>query len=128
MRSWSRSLGPNRQLQRRLWLLIRNGMGRQKAALALGLNEWTGRAWFRQASGVIPAYVPTPRSIRCLSEEERIEIFGGIQRGDSIRGMARTLNRAPSSVLRELRRNGQLDRRRLPSGPMSRAGGTYRPT
>jgi transposase, IS30 family len=128
MRSWSRSLGPNRQLQRRFWLLIRSGMGRQKAALALGLNEWTGRAWFRQAGGVIPAYVPPPRSIRFLSEEERIEIFGGIQRGDSIRGMARTLNRAPSSVLRELRRNGQLYRRRLPSGLMLRSGGTYRPT
>lgn len=127
MRRWSRSLGPNRQLQRRFWVLIRNGMGRQKAALALGLNEWTGRAWFRQAGGVIPAYVPTPRSTRCLSEEERIEIFGGIQRGDSIRAMARTLSRAPSSVLRELRRNGQLYRRRLPSGPLSRSGGSYRP-
>src|SRR2546426_12034862 len=41
------------------------------------------------------------------------EIFGGLQRGDSMRGIARTIGRAPSTVSRELRRNGRPpDRRR----------------
>jgi IS30 family transposase len=81
-------------------------MERKKAAMALGLSDWTGKAWFRQAGGVIPAYVAAPEpSGRCLSQEERIEIFGGVQRGDSIRAIARALDRSPSTVFRELRRN-----------------------
>ncbi|HVH64496.1 MAG TPA: helix-turn-helix domain-containing protein [Candidatus Acidoferrum sp.] len=40
---------------------------------------------------------------RFLLEEELFEIFGGTQRGDSIRGIARTIHRAPSTILRELR-------------------------
>lgn len=101
------SLGPSREKRRQFWLLIRAGVERRKAALALGLSEWTGKIWFRQAGGVIPAYVTAPLSRRYLSEEERIEIFGGIQRGDSIRAIARAIGRAPSTVSRELRRNGR---------------------
>jgi len=120
------SLGEAREVRRQFWLLIRAGLERRKAALALGLSDWTGKAWFRQAGGVIPAYVTAPTSGRFLSEEERIEIFGGIQRGDSMRGMARAIGRAPSTVSRELRRNGrpQYGRRRAPA---SRASWAYRP-
>ena len=94
-----------REVRRRFWLLIRAGVERRKAALALGLSDWTGKEWFRQAGGVIPAYVRAPTSGRCLSLEEREEIFAGVERGDSIRGIARALGRAPSTVHRELRRN-----------------------
>jgi IS30 family transposase len=86
-------------------LLIRAGLERRKAAIAVGLSDWTGKQWFRQAGGVIPAYVTAPASGRFLSEEERIEIYGGIQRGASIRAIARWLGRSPSTVCRELRRN-----------------------
>ena len=103
-----------REVRRRFWLLIRAGVERRKAALALGLSDWTGKAWFRQAGGVIPAYVRAPTSGRCLSLDEREEIFAGVERGDSIRGIARALGRAPSTVHRELRRNmTQLYRGRL---------------
>jgi transposase, IS30 family len=107
-------LGLGKEVRRQFWLLIRAGLERRKAALALGLNEDTGKEWFRQAGGVIPAYVTAPVSGRCLSLEEREEIFAGVERGDSIRGMARALGRAPSTVHRELRRNmTQLYRGRL---------------
>jgi transposase, IS30 family len=52
-----------------------------------------------------------------LSLGEREEIFAGVERGDSIRGIAKSLGRAPSTVYRELRRNmmplyrGRLARR-----------------
>ena len=121
------SLGVAREVRRQFWMLIRAGVERRKAAIAVGLSDWTGKAWFRQAGGVIPAYVTAQPSGRFLSEEERIEIFGGIQRGDSIRCIARTIGRAPSTVMRELRRNRQPHRQRPQPGMGPRPGCTYRP-
>jgi IS30 family transposase len=71
----------------------------------MGLAEHTGRRWFSQAGGVVPAHVQAKRVGRYLSLEEREEIFVSVQRGSSIRFIARSLGRAPSTVLRELHRN-----------------------
>ncbi len=98
-----------REVRRQFWLLIRAGLARRKAAAAIGLNEDTGRDWFRQAGGVIPAYVTAPASGRYLSFEEREEIFAGVERDESIRVIAQRLGRAPSTVLRELRRDKRVD-------------------
>ena len=97
--------GTTRRVQREFWLLIRQGVERKRAAAAVGLHPDTGKLWFGQSGGIMPAFVRAKPSGRFLSEEERIEIFGGVQRGDSMRGIARTLGRAPSTVSRELRRN-----------------------
>src|SRR5712692_3228873 len=99
------SLPPRRDLQRKFWLLVRAGQLRTEAAGRLGFHTHTGERWFRQAGGVVPAYVQAKRSGRYLSLEEREEIFVGVQRGSSIRFIANSLGRAPSTVLRELRRN-----------------------
>jgi IS30 family transposase len=99
------SLPPRRDLQRRFWLAIRSGALREEAAIEIGLNAGTGRRWFDQAGGVLPAFVLAASSRRYLSLAEREEIFAGVERGDSIRLIARSLGRAPSTVLRELRRN-----------------------
>jgi len=42
---------------------------------------------------------------RYLSMEEREEIFAGVEGGETIRAIACALDRAPSTVMRELRRN-----------------------
>jgi transposase, IS30 family len=94
-----------REQRRRFWLHVKAGKLRGDAALEVGLRRETGESWFRQAGGVIPAHVLQEPCGRFLSQLEREEIFAGVERGESIRGMARRLGRAPSTVLRELRGN-----------------------
>lgn len=54
--------------------------------------------------GIAPA--PRRRSRLALTWSDREEISRGIARGDSIRGLARQLQRAPSTISREIRRHG----------------------
>ena len=100
------------EVLRQFWFLIREGAVREEAAARLGYNRGTGKRWFSQAGGVVPAYVTTQPSGRYLSFAEREEIFASVERGDSIRLIARGLGRAPSTVLRELRRNMRHQRYR----------------
>ena len=60
--------------------------------------------FLRQHGGIEPA-VPT-RSERALSLSEREEISRGVCLGMSIRSMAENLSRSPSTVSREIARNG----------------------
>ncbi len=120
------NLPPRRDPQRKFWLLVRAGQLRTEAAAALGLQERAGERWFRQAGGVVPAFVQTKLSGRYLSLEEREEIFFGVQRGSSIRLMARSLGRAPSTVMRELRRNMSRQQYRTRSRLEDRLGGRHR--
>ena len=126
MRSY---IAGRRELQRQFWLLVRAGLAKKRAAVALGLNEDTGKDWFRQAGGVIPAYVTVPSTGRFLAFAEREEIFAGVERDESIRRIAQRLGRAPSTVFRELRRNMQQPYRagRRPGPPPTRAW-DYRPS
>ncbi len=52
------------------------------------------------------------RSARCLSATEREEISRGLAAGEPLRAIARRLGRAPSTVSREVARNGGLARYR----------------
>src|SRR6266851_570219 len=121
-----------RRVLSQFWLLIRDGVLREEAAERLGYDGKTAQRWFGQAGGVVPAYVTAKRSGRFLSVEEREEIFAGVERGDSIRLIARSLGRAPSTVQRELRRNMRHQlyraRQRRPHGLPVRAPWAYRPS
>jgi IS30 family transposase len=107
-------------------LLIRAGQLRTEAAATLGFTEQTGTRWFSQAGGVVPAYVQAKHSSRFLSLAEREEIFVGVQRGSSMRLIAKSLGRAPSTVMRELRRNMPRQQYRTRSRLDGRSPGRHR--
>jgi IS30 family transposase len=121
---------PERAVLREFWLSIRRGVSTEEAASGLGYTKRTGTRWFGQAGGVVPAYVRAQRGRRNLAFDEREEIFAGVERGDSIRLIARSLGRAPSTVQRELRRNihHQQYRRRSRHGFRATKPWKYRPS
>jgi transposase, IS30 family len=104
-RFWLVDFRKPREQRRQYWLTVKSGTLPAEAGLAVGVRQETGERWFRQAGGVIPAHVLKQPSSRYLSVAEREEIFAGVERGESIRAIARGLRRQPSTVLRELRRN-----------------------
>jgi transposase, IS30 family len=114
------SVRVRRDQRREFWRLVRSGVPVAQAAGCLGFDPVTGRRWFYQAGGVTPpAEKPRPRRRRWVTIEDREQILAGIERGDSIRAIARRLDRHPSVVSRELRANlyHQRYRPRVPRGP-----------
>ncbi|MGX4688238.1 transposase [Streptomyces sp. JNUCC 63] len=71
------------------------------------------RRFLHQSGGL--RMVPRQRSGRHLTGGEREEISRGIAAGESARQMARRLGRSPSTVSREIARNGGRDRYRAAS-------------
>ncbi len=60
----------SRYVLRHFWSLIREGALREEAGAKLGYNRTTAQKWFRQAGGVVPAYVTKQSSRRFLSVPE----------------------------------------------------------
>jgi transposase, IS30 family len=104
--------------------LLESGMTTSQAAREVGCNVRTGRDWAKgivksnnrryTVNGVLvwssPGRAKLPReerviSARFLSVEERIEIADLRRQGLSARVIAQRLNRSPSTISRELRRN-----------------------
>jgi IS30 family transposase len=104
-----------KELQRRFWLNVAAGMTTDQAALASGVAVGVGRRLFRNAGGM-PNVCLSPPKGRYLSQSEREDIAVWRATGLGVREIARRLERAPSTVSRELKRNaatrgGQLDYR-----------------
>jgi len=93
------------EVRREFWKLIRPGSLMSEAAACVGVPRTTARRWFHQAGGVIPTIVLVP-SGRYLSLAEREEIAIGRASGLGVREIARQLNRSPSTISRDLRREG----------------------
>ncbi|MCV7216329.1 IS30 family transposase [Mycobacterium crocinum] len=102
--------------KRLFWQRVREGLLPGDASEAAGVSATCGRRWFREAGGVKPAVSklntcgPRPR----LTLEERIEIQAGVHANDSIRSIAGRLNRAPSTIKREIDNNTELRTRKNP--------------
>ena len=99
-----------RENRRRFWAAIALGRSSQAAAIELGVSQAVGARWFREAGGMPPSHLSRsskPLSGRSLSFAEREEIAIWRAQGHGVRAIARRLERAPSTISRELRRHAQ---------------------
>ena len=87
-----------------MWALRRRGETIESMAQQLGRSSDTIYGWLRKHGGVAPAV--RKRSSLQLSLTEREEISRGLAQGLSLRQIAYKLDRQPSTVAREVARNG----------------------
>lgn len=93
--------------ERDFWDGIRRELTVTEAAVAAGVADNTARKWFRQRGGVKPAVrIPCHGSYQRLSFAEREEIALLRAEKVGVNEIARRLDRAPSTISRELRRMG----------------------
>jgi IS30 family transposase len=101
--------------RRRLWgfsaaqkteLWARWKAGETMASIGRALEKHVGTVYHELAidGGIVRA--PRHRSCRALTPHEREEITRGVAAGASLRAIARTLARAPSTISREILRHG----------------------
>jgi len=86
------------------WAAMARGEFITDAAAEAGTYRKQGTRWLFAAGGVRPRRGRDLKG-RCLMLRQREEIGLGRARGESIRAIAETIGRAPSTVSRELRRN-----------------------
>ena len=99
---------PLNSVQRRYWELVAERTPPRVAGSAVGVPEAAGLLWFRQRGGVNPQLrEPKGQTRPRLMPLERDEITIGTARGESERSIARRLDRSPSTIMREIDRNGR---------------------
>lgn len=92
------------------WKAWKQGVTVKDIAQMMGVTTPTAHRYAKRHGGIAP---PMPRrSERALSQLEREEVSRGIVLNLSIREIARRMNRSPSTVSRELARNGGRERYR----------------
>jgi IS30 family transposase len=106
VRSWGLSAAE----QDKVWARWRQGESLRLIARMLGKRGPSVRAFVLQTGGVQRR--PPRRAPRSLSMAEREEVSRGVAAGESCRQIAARLGRAPSTVSRELARNGGRHRYR----------------
>jgi len=87
-----------------MWDRWQQGESLEKIAQLFDRSHGSVAAILRRTGGIRPP--KRVRSGRTLSLAEREEISRGVASGRSLRSIAATLNRAPSTVSREISRNG----------------------
>lgn len=91
--------------RRGFWREVRSGLPTTAAAKVAGVSQAVGFRWFRECGGVAPLSLAEPKG-RYLTVSEREEIAAGRAADLSMRQIAVRLGRAPSTISRELRRDG----------------------
>lgn len=103
MRTW----GLGSQQQEQVWDQWRRGESLRKIARQLSHEPASIRLFLQDSGGV--RRLPPRRANRCISLPEREEASRGLAAGLSIRAIGRKLGRPPSTICREVNRNGGRD-------------------
>ena len=104
MRSPGRPEINQRLIKQAFWEHISAGLQSEDAARACGVSQPLGPRWFRQAGGIAPTNLgSTSGRYLSFTEREEISLLHAQQLG--VREIARRLERSPSTISRELRRN-----------------------
>jgi IS30 family transposase len=104
LRSPGRPTVGRRDHHQKFWEAVARGLSSDEASSDAGISTPVGRRLFRENGGMSPNY-KTPLSGRYLSFAEREEVAILFARGCGIREVARQIDRSPSTISRELRRN-----------------------
>lgn len=104
IRSPGRPAAGRREHRQAFWKNVARGWSSWDAALDAGVSQPVGTRWFRENGGMPPTNL-TPLSGRYLSFTEREEIALLRARQCGVCEIARRLERSPSTISRELRRN-----------------------
>jgi IS30 family transposase len=102
-----------------MWDRWQKGESLHAIASHFGRSHSSIRGILARTGGIRPP--PRRRSRLALTLAEREEISRGLVAGQSIRSIALALGRAPSTVSREVRRNGGRPRRSSRLGPSNTA-------
>lgn len=92
------------QQRRELWERWKRGEGVVEIAQALSRAPTSVYGVLERSGGIAPA--TRRRAVRALRLTEREQISRALAAGDSLRSIAQTLQRAPSTISREVRRHG----------------------
>jgi IS30 family transposase len=104
MRSPGRPGVGAREQRQRFWAAIAAGLSSEDAGVDAGVSPVVGTRWFRESGGM-RSISKTSLSGRYLSLPEREEIALLNARNFAVREIARRVQRSPSTISRELRRN-----------------------
>jgi IS30 family transposase len=104
IRSPGRPTAGSREHRQRFWNAVARGVSSWDAAREAGVSQPVGTRWFRENGGMPPTNL-TPPSGHYLSFAEREEIALLHAQKFGVREIARRIERAPSTISRELRRN-----------------------
>jgi len=99
-----RRRGLDSQQRAELWSRWRDGQSFSEIARALQKVPGSIFGYLATTGGIAPP--DRRRSTRSLSLAEREELSRGLSTGESVRSIARRIGRAPSTVSREITRNG----------------------
>ena len=105
--TWVKRMLPG--VQQQMWQTYRLTGDLGAAAAAIGVTRMTVRNWVVEQGGLRPRraapQAPAGGGVGRLSFEERVHIEVGLARGESVRAVARRLERSASTISREVARH-----------------------
>ena len=115
----------NEAQKRAMWDRWQKGESLHDIARLFNRGHSSVRRIIAETGGIRPP--DRKRSRLALTLSEREEISRGIVGGLSMRAMARQLNRSPSTISREIKRNGGIDHYRASEAEQAAWGRAHRP-